>query len=154
MTLQNLYIKLKKNKITKSQFLNEVRKDPYASKFVSSANTFEDAVRILKSREIIQEVKSAPKAFNLSRYLKEIEDEVDQMNADQEPEKKPEVDTEAELPAELVDAVDRFIARLEQTSDYNNFDNVVMMVEKIVRGLGLGKQNSIAVLNTVKSRLL
>lgn len=154
MTLQNLYIKLKKNKITKAQFLNEVRKDPFASKFVSSANTFEDAVRILKSREIIHEMKHKEKSFDLNRYLKEIEDEVEKMNADQEPEEEPEVEDSAELPAELVDAVDRFIARLEQSSDYNNFDNVVMMVEKIIKGLGLGKQNSIAVLNTVKSRLM
>lgn len=156
MTLQNLYIKLKKNKITKAQFLNEVRKDPYASKFVSPMNSFEDAVKILKSRDIISEVRSKSKTdqFDIRKYLKEVEDEVEasEESNDQEPIEKPTEETS--LSADLEDATNRFIARLEQTPGYDEYENVVLMLEKIIKSMEKGKQTNIAILNSVKSKLL
>lgn len=153
MTLQNLYIKLKKNKITKTQFLNEVRKDPFASKFVSSTNSYEDVIKILKSREIIREMQQKVESFNLNRYLREMEDQAPY--GKQKSEEKPEDEASDEtLPAELEDAVSRFIRRIEQSSDYNSYENVVLMIAEIVRAMKLGKQSTIAVLNSVKSKFI
>ena len=160
MTLQNLYIKLKKNKITKTQFLNEVRKDPFASKFVSPMNSYVDAIKILKAHSIIYEVKSQSTQFNLDRYIREFEDSTasedgeDQQEKPQPKEEPEENESNAELPADLDYAVSKFIARIEQTTGYDDSDNIAMMIEKFLKALNKGKQTSVAILNSVKSKII
>lgn len=150
MTLQNLYIKVKKNKISKSQFLTEVRKDPFAAKYVSPSNTYEDVVKILKSKDMIHEMQPKLKSFDLKKYLKEIEDEAP---SSEEAEEEP-AEQEATLPGDLEDAVNRFIARIEQTADYDSYENVVLMLEKVLKSFKFGKQTRVAILNSVKSKII
>ena len=66
MTIQNLYTQYLDGKITKQKFLYEVRRDQNLD-MVSSSNSFDDAVKILKNKSIIsekahKEAKEAKKA--------------------------------------------------------------------------------------------
>ena len=54
MTVQNLYTQYLDGKITKQKFLYEVRRDQHLD-MISSSNSFEDVVKILKNKSIISE---------------------------------------------------------------------------------------------------
>jgi hypothetical protein len=54
MTVQNLYTQYLDGKITKHKFLYEVRRDPNLT-MISSNNSFDDVVKILKNKSIISE---------------------------------------------------------------------------------------------------
>jgi len=54
MTVQNLYTQYLDGKITKQKFLYEVRRDQNLD-MISSSNSFEDVVKILKNKSIISE---------------------------------------------------------------------------------------------------
>ena len=108
MTLQNLYIKVQKKKITKQRFLAEARRHAVAGRLVTSLNSFEDTVRILKNNGLISEVRGVKQQsenkFDLNRYLREIEEEEgteDEEAAEDAPEEEaPEEETAEEAPAE------------------------------------------------------
>lgn len=109
MTLQNLYIKVQKKKITKQRFLAEARRHAVAGRLVTSLNSFEDTVRILKNNGLISEVRGAKQQnenkFDLNRYLREIEEEEegteDEEAAEDAPEEEaPEEEAPEEAPAE------------------------------------------------------
>ena len=54
MTVQNLYTKYLKGEISKQKFLYEVRRDQNLD-MISSSNSFDDVVKILKNKSIISE---------------------------------------------------------------------------------------------------
>lgn len=66
MTTQELYLQLKEGKISNEKFLYEVRRDTNLP-WVTNLTSFDDAVRILKNKSIITEVKNeveeSPKQF-------------------------------------------------------------------------------------------
>lgn len=55
MNIQKLYQDLKESKITKSQFLFQVRKDSRINRFFSPLNSFDETVKILKSKQLLFE---------------------------------------------------------------------------------------------------
>jgi hypothetical protein len=57
MRLQELYIKFKKNKISKAAFLYEVRRNPNLKNYINSLLSFNDTVKILKQKSLIFEVE-------------------------------------------------------------------------------------------------
>lgn len=108
MTLQNLYIKVQKKKITKQRFLAEARRHAVAGRLVTSLNSFEDTVRILKNNGLISEVRGVKQQnenkFDLNRYLREIEEEEgtedEEATEDAPEEEAPEEEAPEETPAE------------------------------------------------------
>jgi len=55
MNIQKLYQDLKENKITKNQFLFQIRKDSRINSFFSPLNSFDETVKILKSKQLLFE---------------------------------------------------------------------------------------------------
>jgi hypothetical protein len=67
MTVQNLYTQYLEGKVTQSKFLYEVRRDENLT-MISHQNSFDDVVKILKSKSIISE-----KAYKESKGIPEVE---------------------------------------------------------------------------------
>ena len=67
MTVQNLYTQYLEGKVTQSKFLYEVRRDQNLT-MISHQNSFDDVVRILKSKSIISE-----KAYKESTGKQDVE---------------------------------------------------------------------------------
>ena len=55
--IQKLYQDLHEGKISKNQFLFQIRKDSRINSFFTSANSYDETVRILKNRGLLFEVK-------------------------------------------------------------------------------------------------
>ena len=70
MTVQNLYTQYLDGKITKQKFLYEVRRDQHLD-MISSNNSFEDVVKILKNKSIISE--KAHKEAKLATGKQEVD---------------------------------------------------------------------------------
>jgi hypothetical protein len=70
MTVQNLYTQYLDGKITKQKFLYEVRRDQHLD-MISSSNSFEDVVKILKNKSIISE--KAHKEAKLTTGKQEVD---------------------------------------------------------------------------------
>jgi hypothetical protein len=70
MTVQNLYTQYLDGKITKQKFLYEVRRDQHLD-MISSSNSFEDVVKILKNKSIISE--KAHKEAKLATGKQEVD---------------------------------------------------------------------------------
>jgi hypothetical protein len=70
MTVQNLYTQYLDGKITKQKFLYEVRRDQHLD-MISSSNSFDDVVKILKNKSIISE--KAHKEAKLATGKQEVE---------------------------------------------------------------------------------
>ena len=70
MTVQNLYTQYLDGKITQSKFLYEVRRDQNLD-MISSSNSFDDVVKILKNKSIISE--KAHKEAKLAAGKQEVE---------------------------------------------------------------------------------
>lgn len=64
MNIQKLYQDLKENKITKNQFLFQVRKDSRINRFFSPLNSFDETVKILKSKQLLFESLEQVKTEN------------------------------------------------------------------------------------------
>ena len=181
MTLQNLYIKVQKKKITKQRFLAEARRHAVAGRLVTSLNSFEDTVKILKNNGLISEAKGVKQQnenkFNLNRYLREIDDEEgteeEEATEDAPEEEAPEeeVPAEDEAPAseeedaeeapeeeeaglspELSGLVSKFIENLRKIDGHDDIRMVALYVEEIMNALPFGKQGKISILNTLRSK--
>jgi hypothetical protein len=181
MTLQNLYIKVQKKKITKQRFLAEARRHAVAGRLVTSLNSFEDTVKILKNNGLISEAKGVKQQnenkFNLNRYLREIDDEEgteeEEATEDAPEEEAPEeeVPAEDEAPAseeedaeeapeeeeaglspELSGLVSKFIENLRKIDGHDDIGMVALYVEEIMNALPFGKQGKISILNTLRSK--
>jgi hypothetical protein len=181
MTLQNLYIKVQKKKITKQRFLAEARRHAVAGRLVTSLNSFEDTVKILKNNGLISEAKGVKQQnenkFNLNRYLREIDDEEgteeEEATEDAPEEEAPEeeVPAEDEAPApdqedaeeapeeeeaglspELGGLVDKFLQSLKKIDGHDDMGMVALYVEEIMNALPFGKQGKISILNTLRSK--
>jgi hypothetical protein len=63
MNVTNLYNQLNEGKITKGQFLQQIRNNPLLREWITPLMSFEDTVRVLKVKKIIQEItpKVSPK---------------------------------------------------------------------------------------------
>jgi len=181
MTLQNLYIKVRKNKITKQRFLAEARRHAIGSRLVTSLNSFDDTVRILKNNGLISEFAGVGKQrnenkFNLNRYLREIEDEETEETAPEE-EEAPEEETEdapEDAPAEeeapeeeapeeeeetgpspeLSNLTSKYLNNLRKIPGYDEMDSAVMYLEQIIETLPYGKSDKISLLNTIRSKYM
>ena len=70
MTVQNLYTQYLDGKITKQKFLYEVRRDQHLD-MISSSNSFDDVVKILKNKSIISE--KAHKEAKLATGKQEVD---------------------------------------------------------------------------------
>ena len=70
MTVQNLYTQYLDGKITKQKFLYEVRRDQHLD-MISSNNSFDDVVKILKNKSIISE--KAHKEAKLATGKQEVD---------------------------------------------------------------------------------
>jgi hypothetical protein len=70
MTVQNLYTQYLDGKITKQKFLYEVRRDQNLD-MISSSNSFDDVVKILKNKSIISE--KAHKEAKLATGKQEVD---------------------------------------------------------------------------------
>ena len=70
MTLQNLYTQYLDGKITQSKFLYEARRDQNLD-MISSNNSFDDVVKILKNKSIISE--KAHKEAKLATGKQEVD---------------------------------------------------------------------------------
>jgi hypothetical protein len=55
MVIQNLYKKYLSQNLTKNQFLAEIKKYPDLRGYVTNSNTFEDVIKIFKSRRLLSE---------------------------------------------------------------------------------------------------
>ena len=181
MTLQNLYIKVQKKKITKQRFLAEARRHAVAGRLVTSLNSFEDTVKILKNNGLISEAKGVKQQnenkFNLNRYLREIDDEEgteeEEATEDAPEEEAPEeeVPAEDEAPApdqedaeeapeevetglspELGGLVGKFLQSLKKIEGHDDMGMVALYVEEIMNALPFGKQGKMSILNTVRSK--
>ena len=181
MTLQNLYIKVQKKKITKQRFLAEARRHAVAGRLVTSLNSFEDTVKILKNNGLISEAKGVKQQnenkFNLNRYLREIDDEEgteeEEATEDAPEEEAPEeeVPAEDEAPApdqedaeeapeevetglspELGGLVSKFLQSLKKIDGHDDMGMVALYVEEIMNALPFGKQGKMSILNTLRSK--
>jgi hypothetical protein len=55
MVIQNLYKKYLSNNLSKTQFLAEIRKYPELNRYISTKNTFDDVIKIFKSKRLLTE---------------------------------------------------------------------------------------------------
>lgn len=72
MTTQELYNKLTAGEITEQKFLYEVRRD-HNLPFITSLNSFKDAVQILKNKGIVSEKKLSTGKQDVEIYAKTID---------------------------------------------------------------------------------
>lgn len=75
MNITQKYNQLINEQITRSQFIEAARKDPSLKQWITSTTSYNDIIRILRNKNIIQEVKVQPKASK--SLLKEaVEDSI------------------------------------------------------------------------------
>lgn len=61
MNITQKYNQLINEQITRSQFIEAARKDPSLKQWITSTTSYDDIIRILRNKNIIQEVKIQPK---------------------------------------------------------------------------------------------
>jgi hypothetical protein len=92
MNVTKLYNQLSEGKITKNQFLQQIRNNPLLREWVTPLMSFEDTVRVLKIKKIINEIapkvepKQSPKLLTESTvygFDEELEKRLDGISVDE-----------------------------------------------------------------------